>query len=251
MEHSFSNKVVLITGAGSGIGLSTALLFARHKARVVVSDIDETGGKEAVRQIESAGGQAHFVKADVGKPTDCEKMVEETVRKYGGLHVAVNNAGIGGASAPVGEYPVEEWDKVVRINLSGVFYGMRHQIPAILKSGGGAIVNIASILGSVGFEQSCAYVAAKHGILGLTKNAALEYATQNLRVNSIGPAFISTPLLSKNLTEEQLQFITTLHPMGRLGNAEEVAELILWLSSDKASFATGSYYPLDGGYLAK
>jgi len=163
----------------------------------------------------------------------------------------VNNAGIGGPAAPTGEYPLDGWEKVIGVNLNGVFYGMRYQIPAMLKSGGGSIINIASILGQVGFAYSSAYVAAKHGVVGLTKNAAIEYAAQGIRVNSVGPGFIKTPLLDKNLSEEQMAGIAALHPIGRLGRAEEVAELVLWLASDKASFVTGSYHAVDGGYLAR
>jgi NAD(P)-dependent dehydrogenase (short-subunit alcohol dehydrogenase family) len=166
------------------------------------------------------------------------------------LHIACNNAGVGGPSAPTGDYPVEGWDKVIAINLSGVFYGMRYQIPAMLKSGGGAIVNMASILGNVGFANSPAYVAAKHGVVGLTKNIAMEYGAQNIRANAVGPAFILTPLL-KDFDDATLEWLKSKHPIGRLGKPEEVAELVLFLSSDKASFITGSYYPVDGGYLSQ
>jgi NAD(P)-dependent dehydrogenase (short-subunit alcohol dehydrogenase family) len=173
------------------------------------------------------------------------------VQSYGALHIAVNNAGIGGPSAPTGEYPIEGWDKVIAVNLSGVFYGMRFQLPAMVKAGGGAIVNITSILGAVGFRGAPAYVSAKHGLIGLTQNAALEYAAHNIRVNCVGPGFIRTPLVEKNIPPEALAGIAALHPLGRLGTSDEVAELVLWLSSDKASFVTGSYYPVDGGYLAQ
>jgi NAD(P)-dependent dehydrogenase (short-subunit alcohol dehydrogenase family) len=245
------NKVALVTGAGSGIGKAIALLFAAEGARVVVSDINEKGGNETVSEIKSAGGEAIFIKADSSKPADNEALVDQTVQRYGGLHIAVNNAGVGGPSAPVGEYPLDGWDKVIAINLSGIFYGMRYQIPAMLTSGGGSIINVASILGSVGFANSCAYVAAKHGVVGLTKNAAIEYAQQNIRVNSIGPGFIRTPLVENALNEEMLKFLETKHPIGRLGESEEVAELVLWLGSSRSSFVTGSYYTIDGGYTAQ
>jgi NAD(P)-dependent dehydrogenase (short-subunit alcohol dehydrogenase family) len=150
-----------------------------------------------------------------------------------------------------GDYPLDGWEKVIGINLNGVFYGMRYQIPAMLKSGGGSIINIASILGQVGFATASAYVAAKHGVVGLSKNAAMEYATQGIRVNSVGPGFIRTPLLEKNLSEEQLAGIAALHPIGRLGTAHEVAELVLWLATGKSSFVTGAYYAVDGGYLSR
>lgn len=241
------NKVAIVTGGGSGIGRTVALSYANEGAKVVVSDIDENGGETTVEMIRKISGEAVFVRADTSSPSDNESLVKSTVEKYGALHIACNNAGIAGASAPVGEYTVEGWDKVIGINLSGVFYGMHFQIPEMIKSGGGVIVNMASILGKVGFRNAPAYVAAKHGVVGLTKNAALDYSTQNIRINSVGPAFIKTPLI-KDIDEKLL---ISLHPIGRLGLPEEVAELVLFLSSDKASFITGSYFPVDGGYLAQ
>ncbi len=248
---SLANKVALITGAGSGIGKAIALLYAAEGAQIVVSDIVEDGGHATVAAIKANGGQAIFVKADTAKPDDSKNLVDEAVKAFGGLHIAVNNAGIGGPLAPVGEYPIEGWDKVISINLSGVFYGMHYQIPAMLASGGGSIVNIASILGKVGTKGSPAYVAAKHGVVGLTEAAALEYAGQQIRVNSIGPGYIVTPLLTNTLDDATMKALVALHPMGRMGTSEEVAELALWLNSDKASFVTGSYYNVDGGYLAQ
>ncbi len=217
----------------------------------MVSDINEQGGAETVAEIRAAGSEAGFYKADTSDPSHGEALVQQTVRQYGNLHIAVNNAGVGGPAAPVGEYPVEGWNKVISINLSGVFYGMRYQIPAMLKSGGGSIVNIASVLGLVGFANSAAYVAAKHGVVGLTQNAAIEYAKQNIRVNAVGPGFIMTPLLTKNMDAAALKSLEALHPIGRLGTAEEVAALVLWLASAQASFVTGSYYTIDGGYTAQ
>lgn len=245
------NKVALVTGAGSGIGKAIALLYAQKGAKLVLSDIDEKGGNETVSEITAQGGQAIFVKADSSLPADNENIVNQALQHYGALHLAVNNAGIGGPVQPTGEYPIDGWNKVIAINLSGVFYGMRYQIPALLKSGGGSIVNIASILGKVGTKGSPAYVAAKHGVVGLTETAALEYADKNIRVNSIGPGYIVTPLLTKTLDDSTMNALVGLHPMGRLGQAQEVAELALWLNSDKASFVTGSYYNVDGGYLAQ
>lgn len=186
-----------------------------------------------------------------GSPTDHEALVAAAVKGYGRLDIAVNNAGIGGPLAPTGEYPLEGWDKVIAVNLSGVFYGMRYQIPAMLQGGGGSIVNIASVLGQVGFRNSPAYVAAKHGVVGLTRGAALEYGTKKVRINAVGPGFIYTPLLEKNLSTEAMKFLEGQHAMGRLGQPQEVAALVSWLASDQASFVTGGYYAADGGYLAQ
>jgi NAD(P)-dependent dehydrogenase (short-subunit alcohol dehydrogenase family) len=245
------NKVAIVTGAGSGIGRAIASLYAAEGAKVVVADIDEKGGNETVQMIKAKNGEAIFILSDSSSADGNHQLVEQTVKQYGKLDIACNNAGIGGPLAPTGEYPVDGWDKVISINLSGVFYGMRHQIPAMLAAGGGTIVNIASILGNVGSRMSPAYVAAKHGVVGLTKTAALEYADKNIRVNSVGPGYILTPLLTKSLTPDMMNGLAAMHPIGRLGTAEEVAELVLWLSSSKASFVTGSYYPVDGGYLAQ
>src|SRR5688572_3868482 len=236
------NKVAIVTGAGSGIGRAIALLFAQEGAKVIVSDVKEQGGNQTISEIRHNSGEGIFIRADSAEPKDNENLVAEAIKHYGTLDIAINNAGIGGPIQLTGDYPIDGWNKVISINLSGVFYGMRYQIPAMLKNGGGVIVNIASILGQVGTKFSPAYVAAKHGVLGLTKTAALEYAQQNIRINSVGPAYIKTPLLDI-LDESTLKTIAGLHPMGRLGTSEEVAELVLWLCSDKASFVTGSYYP--------
>jgi NAD(P)-dependent dehydrogenase (short-subunit alcohol dehydrogenase family) len=208
------DRSAVVTGAGSGIGRAIAEALAAEGARVVVSDIDDEGGQETVRRI---GGAASFFHADTSRPADDEALVAEAVKRHGALHVAVNNAGIGGPIAPAGQYPTDGWDKVIAINLSGVFYGMRYQIPAMEKAGGGAIVNIASILGQVGFRGSAAYVAAKHGVVGLTKTAALDHAATKIRVNAIGPAFINTPLVEKSLDEAARAGLVALHPMGRWG----------------------------------
>ncbi|MGH2603097.1 MAG: SDR family NAD(P)-dependent oxidoreductase, partial [Dehalococcoidia bacterium] len=197
------------------------------------------------------GARAIFVRADTSKPDDHDALVRAAVKEFGALHIATNNAGIGGPLAPVGEYPIDGWDKVIAVNLSGVFYGMRYQIPAMLAAGGGAIVNIASVLGQVGFRNSAAYVAAKHGVVGLTQNAALEYGLQGIRVNAVGPGFIRTPLVENSMTPEALKALEGMHALGRLGESTEVAKLVLWLSSDQASFVTGGYYAVDGGYLAQ
>ncbi|MGK7369704.1 MAG: SDR family NAD(P)-dependent oxidoreductase [Candidatus Halalkalibacterium sp. M3_1C_030] len=244
------DKVALITGAASGIGKETALLFAKEGAKVVVSDIAEDDGKKVVKEIEDNEGKAFFVKADTSKPEDHKVLVNKTIEVFGKLDIAVNNAGIGGPEEPVGEYPIEEWDNIIGINLSGLFYGMNQQIPAMLASGGGSIINMASILGSVGTPNVAGYVAAKHGVVGLTKSAALDYGEQNIRVNAVGPGYIQTPLLD-TMDEEQINQLIGLHPKGRLGRPEEIAEMVLWLASNKSSFVTGSYYPVDGGYLAQ
>jgi len=245
------NRVAIVTGAGSGIGRAVAECFAREGAKVVVSDINEKGGNETVRAITQNGGDAFFVKADTSKPEEHDALVKATVERYGGLHVAVNNAGIGGPLHATGDYPVDGWRKVIDVNLSGVFYGMRSQIPAMVKSGSGSIVNISSILGIVGTKLSPAYVAAKHGVVGATKAAALEYADQKVRVNAVCPGYIVTPLLTSSLDDASMKALVGLHPMGRLGESDEVAQLVLWLASEKASFVTGYHYAVDGGYLAQ
>jgi NAD(P)-dependent dehydrogenase (short-subunit alcohol dehydrogenase family) len=245
------DKVAIVTGAGSGIGREIAFKLGAAGARVVVADISADGGHATAHQIISSGGQALFFEADTSKPADNEALVAEAVKRFGALHIAVNNAGIGGPQAPTGEYPLDGWDKVIAINLSGVFYGLRYQIPAMKAAGGGSIVNIASILGQVGFRNSAAYVAAKHGVVGLTKSAALEHAADKIRVNVVGPGFIRTPLVEKSMDAAALKALEGLHALGRLGEPAEVAELVLWLSSDNASFVTGAYYAVDGGYLAQ
>lgn len=249
--NSLENKVAIVTGASSGIGEAIAITFAAAGAKVVVSDINEDGGNSVVEKITASGGQAIFIKTDTSKADENEKLVAETVKHFGGLDIAVNNAGIGGPAALTGDYTVEDWDKVISVNLSGVFYGLRYQIPAIIANGGGNIINMASVLGQVGTKFSPAYVAAKHGVVGLTKAAAIEYADQKVRINSVGPGYIKTPLLEKHLNEDQMNALVKQHPIGRLGESQEIAELVLWLASDKASFVTGTYYAADGGFLAQ
>ena len=249
MEKMFENKVVIVTGGGSGIGQATAILYAQGGAKVIVSDIDEKGGQETVASIKKAGGDASFVKTDVSNPEDCEALVKTTIRIHGRLDMAFNNAGIGGEMNPIADMSVEGWLKVINVNLNSVFYCMKYELPEMLKQGHGSIVNMSSILGQVAFGNSAAYVAAKHGVVGISRNAAVEYAKQGIRVNAVGPAFINTPLLSA-LDQKMKDALVTMHPIGRLGEAKEVAELVVWLSSDKASFVTGNYYAVDGGYLS-
>nr|BAP47490.1 short-chain alcohol dehydrogenase [uncultured organism] len=250
-QYDVADRSAIVTGGASGIGAAVVEKFAGNGAKVVVADFDEVGGRAMVDKLTADGKTASFFKVDVAEPDQVEAMVRHAVDTYGGLHIAVNNAGIGGASAPTGEYGIDAWKKVIDINLNGVFYGLRYEIPAMLESGGGAIVNVASILGSVGFANAPAYVAAKHGVVSLTKNAAIEYATQNIRVVSVGPGFIKTPLLDKNLDEETMKVIAGMHPVQRMGTPDEVANLITYLVSDEASFLTGGYYLVDGGYTAQ
>jgi NAD(P)-dependent dehydrogenase (short-subunit alcohol dehydrogenase family) len=247
---NLSGKVAFVTGGASGIGEATALMLAKQGAAVAVVDLNLEPAQKVADAITSAGGKAIALVADVADEAQVAKAVADTVTQLGGLHIAVNNAGIGGDIAPTADQTVAGWQKVISINLDGVFYCMRNQIPAMLKSGGGSIINISSILGQVGFANSAAYVAAKHGVVGLTKNAALEYSSQGIRVNSVGPGFIKTPLLGA-LPPEALEPIAQLHAVKRLGESEEVAALITFLASDEASFITGNYYAVDGGYLAQ
>lgn len=251
MSHDFEGKVAIVTGAASGIGAAIARALAADGAKVLVADLDPAGAEAVASAIKASGGTARAIEVNVADAVEVEAMVEAAKSAFGGLHLAVNNAGIGGPAAMTGEYPLDGWHKVIDINLNGVFYGMRYQLPAIVASGGGAIVNMASILGSVGFATASAYVAAKHAVVGLTKVAAIEYAKHGVRINSIGPGFIDTPLLSKHLDEAALTVIRGLHPVGRLGTSEEVAALTAFLLSDEASFITGCYHLVDGGYVAQ
>ncbi|WP_313190336.1 glucose 1-dehydrogenase [Sphingobacterium sp.] len=243
-----NDKVAIVTGGVSGIGKAIVELFVKEGAKVVIADLNEKLGEELINNL--GEGNVIFIKADASSAEDNKKIVEAAIENFGALHIAVNNAGIGGESNNVGDLSIENWKKVIDINLNGVFYGMHYQLPEIEKVGG-SIINMASILGAVGFAKSSAYVAAKHGVVGLTQTAGWEYATKGVRINAIGPGFIATPLVEANLDADSLKYLETQHAFQRLGKPEEVAELALWLASDKASFVTASYYPVDGGYLAK
>lgn len=243
------NKVALVTGAGSGIGLAVAQLYAKEGAKVIVSDINEEHGKKAVEKIKSEGGEASFIKADTASAEEVENLVRKTAEIYGKLDIACNNAGIGGEAALTGDYSLDSWRKVLSINLDGVFYGCKYEILEMEKNGGGVIVNMASIHGSVAAPLSSAYTTAKHAVVGLTKNIGAEYGQKGIRCNAVGPGYIDTPLLQE-MDEDKKELLVGKHPIGRLGTAQEVAELVLFLSSDKSSFITGGYYLIDGGYTA-
>ncbi|MCO6693750.1 SDR family NAD(P)-dependent oxidoreductase [Streptomyces sp. Vc17.3-30] len=245
----FAGRTALVTGAASGIGLATARRLGQGGARVVIADYNAEGAASAAA-LRDESVEASAVTVDVTDPASVEAAVRFAQDTYGALHLAVNNAGIGGESAPTGDYDIDVWNRVVRTNLDGVFYSMRYEIPALLAAGGGAIVNTASILGSVGFAGSPAYVAAKHGVVGLTKTAATEYAAQGVRINAVGPGFIDTPLL-QGMDKQAYDGLVQLHPAGRLGRSEEVAEVIAFLLSDRASFVHGSYHLVDGAYTAR
>ncbi len=250
MAGLVEGRVALVTGGGSGIGRQACLVFSREGAQVVVCDVVLEGGEETVSQIRQAGGQAMFIQADVAQAAEVEAVVARTVETYGRLDCAYNNAGIAGRTARVADDSEQNWDRVLSINLKGVWLCLKYEIAHMLTQGSGAIVNTASDAGLIGLRRAGAYVASKHGVVGLTKTAALEYATSNIRVNAVCPGPIDTPML-RGASERVIDAMATAQPNGRLGQPREIAEAAVWLCSDAASFVTGHPMPVDGGYLAQ
>lgn len=250
--YGLGGKVAVITGGASGIGRACAHVLARSGADVAIWDLNQDHIDSVLDELEAYAGRSHGAIVDVADSAAVEKAMDATVESLGHVDVAVANAGIGGEALSSGDYTDEAWSKVIRINLDGVFYTQRAGIRVMKASGrGGSIINMASILGAVGFATAPAYSAAKHGVIGLTQTAAWEHAADKIRVNAVGPGFIRTPLVEANLTDDVLGYLASAHALQRLGEPEEVAELVAWLASDAASFATGTYYPIDGGYLAR
>ncbi len=251
MDLELQGKAAIVTGAASGIGRAIALALSREGADLVLADIDVAGCERTLALMRAVRGDAQgvVIRADAGEYGDHEATVNAALDAYGGLDIAVNNAGIGGEAKITSETSPEGWRRVIDVNLNGVYYAMHAQLPALLARGGGAIVNIASILGQAGWRTASAYVASKHGVVGLTKSAALEYAERGIRINAVGPGFIETPILGED--PEALRQLAALHPVKRLGRPEEVGDLVAYLASARASLVTGAYYPVDGGYLAQ
>jgi NAD(P)-dependent dehydrogenase (short-subunit alcohol dehydrogenase family) len=247
------NKVALVTGAGSGIGRATAMTFANEGAKVVVADVSAEGGNETVKLIREAGGEAIFVQADVSKTSEVKALLEKVVETFGRLDCAHNNAGIGGAVAFTSEYAEEDWDRVIDVNLKGIWLCMKAEITQMLKQGGGAIVNTSSVFGMIGAPNYSAYSASKLGVSGLSKTGALEYAQEGIRINAICPGVIRTPMIEGliNVYPQLEAQLIAQEPIGRMGRPEEVAEAVVWLCSDRASFVTGIDMDVDGGYLAR
>lgn len=250
MLNRFEGKTALITGAASGIGKATAIKLASEGAAVVVADLHEQAAQAVVAEITGAGGKAAAFGGDFTSPAVNEAAVAFAVETFGALHLAFNNAGIIGPQGPLHEVDIDGYKKLIDINLDAVFYGLKYEVPAILAAGGGAIVNTASILGLVGTPGYVPYVTAKHAVSGLTKSAALQYSAKGIRINSVHPGYIDTPLLNE-LSREEYDSLVALHPMGRLGTSEEVASVVAFLLSDEAAFVTGSQYTVDGGYTAQ
>jgi NAD(P)-dependent dehydrogenase (short-subunit alcohol dehydrogenase family) len=252
MAGRVDGKVALVTGGASGIGRATALTFAREGAKLIIADMNEDGGQQTVHMITEKGGEAIFVRTDVSQAIEVQALISKAVETYGRLDCAHNNAGIsGGLRALTAEYPEDRWHQVIAVNLTGVWLCMKYEIPQMLHQGGGTIVNTASGAGLVGSRGMSAYVASKHGVVGLTKTAALEYAQQGIRVNCVCPGVIQTPMTERALSDPELKAQITARPMGRVGTPEEVAEAVVWLCSDAASFVTGHTMTVDGGMVAQ
>jgi len=258
MAGRVSGKVALITGAGSGIGRATAILFGREGAKVAIADYHRDGGEQSVRMIKDAGGEALFIEANVAVPRQVEAMVARTVEAYGRLDCAFNNAGIEGESGHgrqinIADCSEENWANIIAINLTGVFLCMKFEIPQMLKNGGGSIVNTASAAGLIGLPGGTAYVASKHGVAGLTKSAALEYAKSGIRINAVCPGFIRTAMVERVIDSGSIseEAMIAAEPIGRIGKPEEIAKTVLFLCSDDASYVTGLPMPVDGGYVAQ
>ena len=248
------NKVATITGAASGMGRATAALFAREGAAVLLADVDEHGGAVAAAQIAAEGGRAAFLRADVSRSEDVRRMVETALERFGALDVLFNNAGIAGESGRLADQSEENWGRVLAINLTGVYHGMRHAIPVMLERGGGSIISTASVAGMVGWVGAAAYSASKAAVINLTRTAAIEYARWNIRVNCICPGVIQTPLLDGShggSIEAKRDRLLRMQPMPRLGTPEDVARLALFLASDESAFVTGAAMVVDGGYTAR
>lgn len=254
MSASLPGRVALVTGGGSGIGRAAALAFAEAGATVVVADVQPEAGEESVELVRGAGGRATFVRADVTRASDVAAMVAHAVEAHGRLDCALNNAGISGeVGTTTADYEEEDWDRVVAVDLKGVWLCLKHELVQMLRQGGGAIVNMASIAGLVGLPGSSPYVASKHGVVGLTKTAALEYATDGIRVNAVCPGVIDTPLVERIVerTPEREKMYLDAQPIGRLGTPEEVAAAAVWLCSEDASLVTGQAFAVDGGFVAR
>jgi NAD(P)-dependent dehydrogenase (short-subunit alcohol dehydrogenase family) len=248
-QYDFSNKVAFVTGGASGIGEACIKQFAANGAAVVIADLNETAGNKLAADIGAQGGKVLFIKTSVTDAANVQAAIDRTVQHFGRLDFAVNCAGISGESNTLTDYSLEGWHQNLDVNLNGVFYSLRSQIPAMLQNGGGSIVNLSSIMGLVSSPTTPAYVAAKHAVAGLTKNAAQTYAAKGVRVNAVCPGYIDTPMLRANATPEMMSAGAAMHPIGRLGKADEIAAMAVFLCSDSASFITGGVYPVDGGYL--